>query len=125
MDTYSGVATVTEQATYSINFQDVKNAAETINAVNDPVRRDILALVEKAAPIKFGDIFRKLRIPESLAYQQVRLLRDTNIILSERQGLEVYCRINLSRIEKISAAAIQLMNEINNDPTEEPGSHQL
>src|ERR1035438_4765898 len=86
-----------------MNYAVVKDAAMILRSVNQKVRQQILKLIEENKRMKVTDIYVKLRLEQSVASQQLGILRHANIVSTERKGKEIYYSLNPARIEQVAA----------------------
>lgn len=83
---------------------EIKQAIKVFKAIDHPVRKKILKLLDKKREIRVTDIYVLLNIEQSLASQHLRILREVKIVESKRVGQSIVYAPNyrtLSRLEKI------------------------
>ena len=102
------------QATGEQNKMDyvaIKNAAMTLRSINHKLRQQILKLLEEQKRMKVTDIYVKLRLEQSVASQHLAILRQANIVRTERMGKEIYYSLNNNRIEQVALFANRIPAE--------------
>jgi len=102
------------QATGEQNKMDyvaIKNAAMTLRSINHKLRQQILKLLEENKRMKVTDIYVKLRLEQSVASQHLAILRQANIVSTERMGKEIYYSLNNNRIEQVALFANRIAAE--------------
>ncbi|MEN8222968.1 MAG: metalloregulator ArsR/SmtB family transcription factor [Acidobacteriota bacterium] len=92
------------------NFEIFEIQSEFCRAIANPKRLRILNEIEKKK-ITVGDIARVLNLSVSNISQHLRILKDAEIVKSEKAGQNVYYSITDKRIIDIC----QLMREIISD----------
>ena len=94
-----------------MNYLDVKDAAMILRAVNNKLRHQILKLLEENKRMNVTDIYVKLHLEQSVASQQLAILRLAKIVTIERMGKERYYSLNNARIEQVAAFAKKIASE--------------
>lgn len=86
-----------------IDTNNLKKAVMTLRAINHPLRKQIMSMLEEAPKMTVTEIFIKLRIEQSVASQHLAILRKAGVLDTERDGKFIYYKINESRIAEISS----------------------
>ena len=102
------IITRPDGGTFSLDYTFLKRAALTLRALNHPLRRNILQLVETQKRVTVTEIYVSMRIEQSVASQHLALLRRAGFLSTEREGKFIYYTINKKRLEEIT----QVVNEI-------------
>jgi Mn-dependent DtxR family transcriptional regulator len=63
-----------------------KKGALMLRAQNNRKRQTIIKLIQERQPIKLTDIYKKLKIEQSAASQQLAILREGRFVNTERDG---------------------------------------
>ena len=74
--------------------------SETLKAISDPVRRDILNLL-KDGQMSAGDIADKFHLTQATVSYHLSQLKKAGLIIETRQKNFIYYDINLSVFEEI------------------------
>lgn len=85
-----------------IDHTMLKKAVMTLRAINHPLRKQIMHLLEETRKLTVTEIFVKLRIEQSVASQHLAILRKAGVLDTERDGKFIYYKLNDSRIKDIS-----------------------
>lgn len=81
---------------------DVINRAElTLRAISNPLRQKLLELIEGSGEIGVSEMYRKLKIEQSVASSQLAILRRANVVNAKRDGRNIHYSINRKRIAEI------------------------
>ena len=88
-----------------MDYAAIKNATMTLRSINHKLRQQILKLLEENKRMKVTDIYVKLRLEQSVASQHLAILRQANIVSTERMGKEIYYSLNNNRIEQVALFA--------------------
>src|ERR1022692_2274081 len=94
-----------------MNYVAVKDASMVLRSVNQKVRQQILKLIDENKRMKVTDIYVKLRLEQSVASQQLGILRHANIVSTERMGKMIYYSLNSARIEQVATFAKKIASE--------------
>ena len=94
-----------------MDYVAIKNAAMTLRSINHKLRQQILKLLEENKRMKVTDIYVKLRLEQSVASQHLAILRQANIVSTERMGKEIYYSLNNNRIEQVALFANRIAAE--------------
>ena len=68
----------------------------------------MLQLLHKHKKMPVTDLYVKLRIEQSVASQQLAILRMASFVNTQREGKQVFYSVNYSRLEFVTRQAISL-----------------
>lgn len=91
-----------ENAAVVIPFKVLNRAAHVLKALNHPIRQNIIKILDEEDKITVTDLYIKMRMEQSVASQQLAILRRAGIVKTEREGKYIYYMINKARLEEIS-----------------------
>lgn len=86
---------------------------QTMKALSDPVRREILTLL-KGERLSAGEICAHFPISAAAVSKHLSLLRDADLIRDTRRGKYIYYELNASVLEEI----LLWLRELKGDPHE-------
>ncbi|MBN2321522.1 MAG: winged helix-turn-helix transcriptional regulator [Acidobacteria bacterium] len=72
-----------------MNYETAQRIAEVLKAVAHPIRLQILELLEHGEHC-VGDIVEKLDVPQSVASQQLGLMKDKQVLQCRRDGTRAF-----------------------------------
>lgn len=72
----------------------------TLKALSDPTRREILNLLKKGK-MSAGDIVEKFPVSGAAVSRHLSVLKDADLIRDERDGKFIYYELNASVLEEI------------------------
>jgi ArsR family transcriptional regulator len=75
-----------------MDYEIAQHVAEVLRAVAHPIRLQIIELLEHGE-LCVGDIVDKLAIPQSVASQQLGLMRDKQVLQCRRDGTKAFYSI--------------------------------
>ena len=73
---------------------------QTMRALSDPVRRDILTLL-KDGRMSAGDISAHFSISAAAVSKHLSILREADLVLDTREGKYIFYQLNASVLEEI------------------------
>jgi DNA-binding transcriptional ArsR family regulator len=85
-----------------IDNNTLKKAVMTLRAINHPLRKQIMTMLEETPKLTVTEIFIKLRLEQSVASQHLAILRKAGVLATERDGKFIYYKLNEDRIKEIS-----------------------
>lgn len=85
-----------------LNFNSLKRALLTLRAINHPLRKEMLQIIEQRRKITVTELYTRLRIEQSLASQQLSLLRKAGVLETSRDGKFIYYSVNTKRLGEIA-----------------------
>ena len=86
----------------------------TMRALSDPVRRQILELL-KAGRLPAGEIARHFDITDAAVSRHLSVLRQADLIRDKREGKYIFYQINTSVLEELLLWISALKGENNHD----------
>lgn len=87
----------------------------TLRALADPVRREILELL-KAGKLSAGEIGSHFDITGAAISRHLSVLKEADLIRDARSGKYIYYELNASVLEEILLWVAQLKGETEHDP---------
>ena len=91
-----------------LEYSTLKRAVLTLRAINHPLRKEIMELIEEKKQMTVTEIYIKLRLEQSVASQHLAILRRADVLTTERDGKFIYYSINAKRMEEIAALVEKL-----------------
>lgn len=98
----------TANETITIDIVSLNNAKDVIRAINHPLRKEIIQLLNAKKELNMGEIQIALRMEQSVTSQQLGILRKANILTSRTSGKERYYTINQYTIERLGYLVAEL-----------------
>lgn len=87
-----------------LNPDRVGKAWVIAHALAHPLRLKILNYIHEQGATNVNNIYRSLRIEQSITSQHLRILREADIVNHERDGKFVNYRLNYRQVEQASLA---------------------
>lgn len=86
----------------------------TLKALADPTRREILNLLKKGS-MSAGDISEKFSVSFAAVSRHLSVLKDADLIRDTRDGKYIYYELNASVLEEIMLWITDLKGDAQND----------
>ncbi len=86
----------------------------TLKALSDPIRRDILNLL-KEGRMSAGDIVERFPVTGASISRHLSVLKDADLIRDTREGKFIFYELNTSVLEEIMLWITALKGEHDND----------
>src|ERR1700754_1670161 len=93
-----------------IDFFHVKKSAIILRALNHQLRQQIFKLLEEREKLTVTDIYKHLKLEQSVASQHLAILRRAGIVRTERDGKFIYYIINHDRLSEIMKCVDELID---------------
>jgi DNA-binding transcriptional ArsR family regulator len=85
-----------------LDYTVLKRAVLTLRAVNHPLRKEMIQLIQEKGKVTVTELYIKLRIEQSVASQHLAILRKADVLTTERDGKFIYYSVNTKRVEEIA-----------------------
>ena len=79
---------------------DIMSIGNTLKALSDPTRREILALLKKGR-LSAGEIVEHFSVSGAAVSRHLSILKEAELIRDERDGKFIYYELNASVLEEI------------------------
>ncbi len=88
-------------------FDNVENselhaASIIIRAISHPLRLKMITFIDKNKSITVNKIYSSLNLDQSIASQQLNILRTADLVKTTREGKFIYYSLNYQNIERIN-----------------------
>ena len=87
----------------TIETLELRKAALVLRAINHPLRQQMLQLLHKHKRMPVTDLYVKLRLEQSVASQQLAILRKAGFVNTQREGKQVFYSVNYPRLKFVTA----------------------
>jgi DNA-binding transcriptional ArsR family regulator len=92
----------------TVDLGVIKKASLSLRAINHPLRKKLLELIDAKGKTPVTDIYSKLKIEQSVCSQHLAILRRANVVTTRRDGKKIFYSVNGKRISEITALAAKL-----------------
>lgn len=87
----------------------LKKAALVLRALNHKLRQQLLLLIHRHHRITVSDLYKQLRLEQSLTSQHLAVLRKAGFVLAERQGKFIFYTVNYQRLKEVAQFSRNLL----------------
>lgn len=91
---------------FEIDYRKAKECADILRAITHPLRLSIIFLLDKEGIINVNKIYSSLNLEQSITSQHLKILRDNQIVITERKGKLIFYSLNYKRIGAVSTATM-------------------
>ena len=86
----------------NVENSELHSASIILRAIAHPLRLKMLAFIDKNKSITVNKIFTSLNLDQSIASQQLNILRTANLVKTKREGKYIYYSLNYDNIERVN-----------------------
>ncbi|QBD80900.1 ArsR family transcriptional regulator [Ktedonosporobacter rubrisoli] len=91
-----------------------------LEAISDPIRMQIVFLLHDEAELNVGEIASRFRVSRPAISHHLRILKDADIVLSEKRGQENYYWLDSQRMVTTLRALADKLERTAVDKAESP-----
>jgi DNA-binding transcriptional ArsR family regulator len=84
-----------------LSVDAVQQAAAMLKCIGHPVRLQIIELLDRDGEQNVTAIYEALGIEQAVASQHLNLMRDKGVLAGRRDGVNVYYRIDDTRVTRV------------------------
>jgi DNA-binding transcriptional ArsR family regulator len=84
-----------------LDVSAVRTAAAMLKCIGHPVRLQIIDLLDRTGERNVTAIQEELGIEQAVASQHLNLMQDKGVLISRRDGVNVYYRIDDPRVTEV------------------------
>lgn len=81
-----------------IQEQELEHSTEVLRALAHPLRMRILEFIDRNDGINVNRIYSALDLEQSITSQHLRILRQAELVETERQGKFIYYRLRYGKL---------------------------
>ncbi|MDB5283739.1 MAG: transcriptional regulator, ArsR family [Bacteroidota bacterium] len=91
-------------------YRKLKKIALVLKALNHPIRKQIIGLLEDKKKLSVTEIYVQLRLEQSIASQHLAILRKAEVVETDREGKSICYSINKKRMADVVVLITDLAN---------------
>ncbi len=85
-----------------IDFKKAKTAQKTVRAIAHPLRLEILSYIDQKKTTVVGHIYLDIKMDQSICSQHLKILRDADLVIVQRDGRNKMYSINYDKVSHIN-----------------------
>lgn len=85
----------------NIELSEIEKTMQILNAIKHDFRIKIINILHEENKQNVTQLFVKLRVEQSVVSQHLAILRNAELVISKREGNNIFYSVNYSRIESI------------------------
>lgn len=97
------------------NEQEIKTAGKVFRAIDHPIRKKILKILEKKTEATVTEIYLYLKIDQPVASQHLKILREIKAVEAQRKGKAIVYKLNFNKLTKLEKIISEIITEIVSD----------
>jgi hypothetical protein len=90
------------------DFENIKKASLVLRSMNNKFRKEIIGLIYEKEKVGVTEIYKTLKMEQSVASLHLSILRKEGIVKTEREGKSIMYSINQERIDNV----LKFVNEL-------------
>jgi DNA-binding transcriptional ArsR family regulator len=94
-----------------IQVHSLRKAALIYRAINHPLRQQMIHFLHQKQTATVTEVYVKLKLEQSVASQHLGLLRRAGLVLTKRQGKQVFYSVNYERLKELHRLASELLDK--------------
>jgi DNA-binding transcriptional ArsR family regulator len=83
----------------------IKKAALVYRAIKHPLRQKMMHYMHQQGAVNVTTLYKRLKLEQSVASQHLAILRRAGLVDTERQGKEIYYRVDYARLKQVHDVA--------------------
>lgn len=87
----------------SFDSLKLKKAALVLRALNHPLRQKIIRTVHLKQPVNVTELYKTLKLEQSVASQHLGILRKAGFVVPARDGRVIYYSVNYTRMQELNS----------------------
>lgn len=89
------------KANVKIDGENLATSAEVLRALAHPLRMEILEFIDEHKSINVNKIYNTLKLEQSITSQHLRILRNAELVETNRDGKFIHYTVNYNKIAHI------------------------
>jgi DNA-binding transcriptional ArsR family regulator len=96
---------------FNNNGDKIVKAANMLKAIAHPIRMQVVELLENDNSLNVTEIYSKLKIEQAVASHHLTILKDRDVLQSERDGKHTFYSLKHKQLSQIIQCIYQCLDE--------------
>tara|TARA_R110002050_G_scaffold195593_1_gene330447 strand:- start:43203 stop:43493 length:291 start_codon:yes stop_codon:yes gene_type:complete len=84
-----------------IDLEKVNAATNLLKGIAHPIRLAIMEVLRNGDKLCVTDIYEQIEVEQAVASQHLKILKDKNILASEKKGKQIFYKIKNDKFNKL------------------------
>lgn len=93
------------------NGEKIIKASNMLKAIAHPIRMQVVELLEANSSLNVTEIYSNLDIEQAVASHHLTILKDRDLLQSEREGKHTFYRLKHKQLSQIIDCIYQCLND--------------
>lgn len=102
-----------ENSELTLDTIKLKKAALVLRALNHPLRQKILRTVHQKQSINVTDLYKALKLEQSVTSQHLGILRKAGFVVPSREGRVIHYSVNYPRMQELHSLINGMLLQVN------------
>ena len=85
----------------AINQSKLEKSSDMLRAIAHPLRLKILNFIHRNDSVNVNKIYNTLKLEQSITSQHLKILRDADLVYTDRDGKFIYYNLNYQELKNI------------------------
>jgi ArsR family transcriptional regulator len=94
-----------------VNQPSLKKASGLLRAIAHPVRMEIVKFIAEKGSTNVNKIYNTINLEQTITSQHLRVLRNAELVDTNRDGKFIYYTVNKSKIAQVNVAIIAFFHK--------------
>lgn len=90
--------------TLDFKQEEIERASELLRSVAHNLRLNIISLLDEKGEINVNVIYTSLKLEQSITSQHLKVLRDSGVVNTRREGKMIYYSLNYDKVKSVQEA---------------------
>jgi DNA-binding transcriptional ArsR family regulator len=100
----------TAHANLELDTVQLKKASLILRALNHKLRQDIIKFIHQNYRVTVSEIYKKMKLEQSVTSQHLGILRKTRCVNTERDGKFIFYSVNHKRLKEVQKFCNDLLS---------------
>ncbi len=99
------------KAKVNLGNDKLQVSAEVLRAIAHPLRMKILEFIDRNGDTHVNKIYNTLNLEQSITSQHLRILRNADLVTTQREGKFIYYSINYDKVSVVKESITDFLEQ--------------